>query len=211
MRTVPATPRLSPSIPFLLRHRARRRGPCHPEFSVLPAPLPLPRGPRHRHRSGRRTTPAVISPCSGTLSRLISRSTPYLTFLQHQHLLSVFHLWPIPSPRAPRSVPGFAPARSRVRARLRPCALPGPCPASPPRSAVGACLRLGVLPGRRPAPSRRAPRSVPGFALTRLRASPQRSSRHNQPALCESVPVLAGSPSHRAGRRPPCQRPDRDV
>jgi len=32
MRTVPATPRLSPSVPFLLRHRARRRGPCHPQL-----------------------------------------------------------------------------------------------------------------------------------------------------------------------------------
>src|SRR5690348_17989292 len=96
MRTVPATPRLSPSVPFLLRHRGRRRGPCHPQCSVLPAPLPLPRGPHHRHRSGRRTTPAVTSPCSGTLSPALYHVLPRTSPFSNINICSVFPPRPLP-------------------------------------------------------------------------------------------------------------------
>jgi hypothetical protein len=113
MRTVPATPRLSPSIPFLLRHRARRRGPCHPQSSLLPAPLTLPRGPRHRHCPGRRTTPAVIK------SVLRHRShPPYITFYPVPHLspTSTFaqSSRPQPAPPSRTSRPWTAPP-SRVQ------------------------------------------------------------------------------------------------
>jgi hypothetical protein len=81
MRTVPATPRLSPSVPFLLRHRARRGGPCQPQsacyqrrrrFLVVRATDTVP---------GRRTTPAVPK------SVLRHRShPPYITFYPVPHL-----------------------------------------------------------------------------------------------------------------------------
>lgn len=117
MRTVPATPRLSPSMPFLLGHRARRRGPGHPQFLCYQRRCRFLVVRVTGHRSGRRTTPAVISLCSGTaLTRLISRSTPYLTFLQHQQLLSVsirvrsrLHALPGPQRSSSSEAPSAAP------------------------------------------------------------------------------------------------------
>src|SRR5690348_6968841 len=154
MRTVPATPRLSPSVPFLLRHRARRRGPCHPQLLCY----------QRRCRflvvrvtdtvSGRRTTPAVISPCSGTaLTRLISRSTPYLTFLQHQHLLSVsVH---------GRSRPPAPPSMARSRPPAPPPMADRALSPAPGRPATLRCLIVRIqtqLVGRNP---HDAPRHAP--------------------------------------------------
>ena len=155
MRTVPATPRLSPSVPFLLRHRARRRGPCHPQLLCY----------QRRYRflvirvtdtvGGRRTTPAVISPCSGTaLTRLISRSTPYLTFLQHQHLLSVSALGrsrldgpPVDRPDRPAS-PGRTGSLKLPAERLPKARVPGPETRDGLTAlAAGAAIRPYPVPG----------------------------------------------------------------
>jgi len=155
MRTVPATPRLSPSVPFLLRHRARRRGPCHPQllcyqrrcrFLVIRVTDTV---------GGRRTTPAVISPCSGTaLTRLISRSTPYLTFLQHQHLLSVSALGrsrldgpPVDRPDRPAS-PGRTGSLKLPAERLPKARVPGPETRDGLTAlAAGAAIRPYPVPG----------------------------------------------------------------
>jgi len=197
MRTVPATPRLSPSVPFLLRHRARRRGPCHPQLLCY----------QRRYRflvirvtdtvGGRRTTPAVISPCSGTaLTRLISRSTPYLTFLQHQHLLSVSARGRSPPSRVPGRAAGPRLLASPVRGRSSPRA-------APRRSSA-------VLA---PRPSRSSRHSQPArcdvsaafwsercLMTTRARpAVPRMSHPPHQPP--QSRPLPGPGPRHRPGNR----------
>jgi hypothetical protein len=104
---------------------------------------------------GRRTTPAVISPCSGTaLTRLISRSTPYLTFLQHQHLLSVSALGrsrldgpPVDRPDRPAS-PGRTGSLKLPAERLPKARVPGPETRDGLTAlAAGAAIRPYPVPG----------------------------------------------------------------
>ena len=185
MRTVPATPRLSPSVPFMLRHRARRRGPVPPSICVLPVSLSLPRGPRHRRCPGRRATPAVISRRAGSvITRLISRSTPYLTFLQHQHLLCVFRLAPLrfdhPPPRASRAsrLAGLKLVPARL---MRPELLSRPAPAKPG--------------GSRPAAAESGP-APPGAVRSRAPASPRTHGTTGTPARRNSFSLRTNRPGH---------------
>jgi len=181
MRTVPATPRLSPSVPFMLRHRARRRGPVPPSICVLPVSLSLPRGPRHRRCPGRRATPAVISRRAGSvITRLISRSTPYLTFLQHQHLLCVFRLAPLrfdhPPPRASRSA--RLPLRATGGTQARPCA---PDEAGAPKQ-----TRTGKA-GREPSRGRRKRSRAAGSRPLQSACEPSHPRHHRHPGTQEFV------------------------
>jgi hypothetical protein len=102
-----------------------------------PAPSPLPPAPSPLpavHAAPAIPATARLPPSQGpnagpALTRLISRSTPYLTFLQHQHLLSVSPNPPAPSHPRPAPVPPRAPSPPRALAYRRPT--PRPCPPHP--------------------------------------------------------------------------------
>jgi hypothetical protein len=145
MRVLPAisVPLAVPSRPAML---------VLPALLVPPAVLALPGSSHQRRRRFpaapplvlccHHATPADSSPrASTTLTRLISRSTPYLTFLQHQHSLRLPTLPPQPpAPTPPR------PASSR----LVPVP-PRPRPASSPPRLVPAPPRPGPFPPGIPA------------------------------------------------------------
>ncbi len=186
-RSVPSS--RSPSTSLNARAATSLNARAASAIPVLPAPLPLPAvHAAPAVPATARLPPSQVPNASPTLTRLISRSTPYLTFLQHQHFLRVSPTpTPVPPPPHPCPAPTPGPSLSRLQHP------PHPCPASSTRPASLRTRRLPPPTASRPPP---APAASPPRGPSVLSGAP---GPCRLPPQCHIDAVLTTATPHRGG------------